>query len=263
MDTLSKELIYTKPLVSIIMLTYNRAEYIALAIDSALVQTYQNWELIIIDDGSTDNTEEIVAPYLGDARFRYIKDSTNKGLYARRHESLSYPTGTYIAILDSDDIWSDSHKLEKQVAFMEQHPNCAVVGTFITLIDNAGKEFGRTTYHTTDTDIRRSILTRNQFANSSVLMRASAVTKTAGYRDFAPCEDLELFLQLGQCGTFANLPEYMLAYRVHPGGESSRKVNVAKRVLEIAPLHRHHYPGYWKLVIKMNVLILLAKLGLK
>jgi len=253
----------TQPLVSIIMLTYNRAPYIALALESALAQTYQNWELIILDDGSTDNTEVIVTPYLNDTRISYKKDSVNKGLFARRHESLSYPTGTYIAILDSDDIWSDPTKLEKQVAFMESHPECAVVGTFITLIDQHGTEFGRNTYYTEDADIRRTLLTRNQFANSSVLMRESAVAKTAGYRNFAPCEDLELFLQLGQFGTFANLSEYMLAYRIHPGGESTRKVKVARCVLALAPFHRHHYPGYWHIVIKMNVLIILAKLGLR
>jgi glycosyltransferase involved in cell wall biosynthesis len=263
MDNSSENNINRSPLVSIIMLTYNRAEYIALAIESALTQTYTNWELIIIDDGSTDNTAAIVTTYLRDTRLRYIKDTTNKGLFARRHESLSYPTGTYIAILDSDDIWSDPKKLEKQVAFMESHPECAVVGTFITLIDQHGTEFGKNTYHTDDGAIRRTLLTRNQFANSSTLMRASAVAKTAGYRNFAPCEDLELFLQLGAFGTFANLPEYMLAYRIHPGGESARKVKVARQVLKLAPLHRHAYPGYWKIVMKMNLLIILSKLGLK
>lgn len=263
MDTTTEGVTSTHdPLVSIIMLTYNRADYIALAINSALIQTYRKFELIILDDGSTDNTTEIVTRYT-DSRIRYIKDNTNKGLFARRYESLSYVTGDFVAILDSDDTWTDPKKLEKQLAYMADHPECAVVGTFITLIDPAGKAYSTTTYHTSDECIRNNLLQRNQFANSSVVMRKSMLDKTAGYRDYAPCEDLELFLQLGQFGTFANLTDNTLAYRIHPGGESSRKVKVARQVLRLTKLHKQTYPGYWLIVIKMNLLLILAKLGLK
>lgn len=250
----------TAPLVSIIMLTYNRAEYIALAIESALAQTYTNWELIILDDGSTDNTEAIVTPYLNDARLRYIKDSTNKGLYARRQESLSHATGDYVAILDSDDYWTDPTKLATQVTHLEANPDCVVVGTFITLIDHTGTPLGKNTYLTTDTAIRNTLLWRDQFANSSVLMRRSALAKTAGYQDYAPCEDYELFLQLGLIGTFANLPSYSLAYRIHPGGESARKAKVARQSLRVIAHHRAHYPGYYLAATKLLLLYLLAKL---
>lgn len=244
------------------MLTYNRANYISLAIDSALAQSYQNWELIVLDDGSTDNTAGIVQKYT-DPRIRYIKDSQNRGLFYRRHESLSYVQGDFVAILDSDDIWIDDDKLSKQVAHMREHPDCAVVGTFNKLIDHTGSPIGITTYHTIDPTIRANILIRNQFANSSTLMRTSLLTKTAGYRDFAPTEDLELFLQLGRVGTFANLPDFSLAYRIHPGGESARKAKVAKKVLQVISYHQDAYPGAFRARIKMLLLIVLAKLGLK
>lgn len=244
------------------MLTYNRATYISEAIESAFRQTYTNFELIILDDGSTDNTEEIVKNH-NDPRVRYIKDSVNKGLYARRAESLSYVTGTYVAILDSDDCWIDHEKLSKQVTFMESNPACAVVGTFAKLIDNAGKEIGLSTYHTTDAAIRANILIRNQFANSSTLMRTSLLSRTSGYRSVAPSEDLELFLQLGRIGTFANLPEKSLAYRIHPGGESARKAKVARQVLKVIELHKDAYPGALRARLKMVLLIVLAKLRLK
>lgn len=263
MDTASKVSVnQNSPLVSIIMLTYNRAGYIAEAIESALTQTYQNFELIIIDDGSTDNTKEVVHGFT-DTRIRYIHDSVNKGLYARRAESLSYVNGAYVAILDSDDAWSSSEKLAEQVAFMETNPECAVVGTFITLIDSAGNQIGTNEYHTSDTAIRRHMLPRCQFANSSVLMRKSALDTTTGYQQFAPAEDMELFLQLGRIGSFANIPKYYLNYRIHPGSESARKAKHAKQVLKVIRLHQSHYPGVFKATLKMYLLILLARLGLK
>lgn len=244
------------------MLTYNRANYISLAIESALAQTYKNFELIILDDGSTDNTTDIVAAYT-DTRLRYIRDTTNKGLYTRRHESLSYVTGTYVAILDSDDIWSDDGKLKRQVAYLEENSTCAVVGTFITTINEHGQVTGNNDYYTSDADIRGNILLRNQFANSSTLMRQSALQKTAGYRDFAPCEDFELFLQLGQFGTFANLSEYSLQYRIHSGSISKQKMKVAKRVIAAIKLHQSEYPNATKGIMKMRLLYLLAFLRLK
>ncbi len=249
----------TTPLVSIIMLTYNRAAFITEAIRSALNQTYQNIELIILDDGSTDNTAALVAE-IHDTRIRYLRDTVNKGLYARRQESLSHVTGDYVAILDSDDYWTDPTKLATQVTHLETNPDCVVVGTFITLIDSTGTPRGKNTYLTTDTAIRNTILWRNQFANSSVLMRRSALLKTAGYQDHAPCEDYELFLQLGLFGTFANLPSYSLAYRIHPGGESARKAKVARQSLRVISRHRTHYPGYYLAAMKLLLLYLLAKL---
>ena len=260
MDTTSQKLT-SAPLVSIIMLTYNRVTYIREAIESALTQTYKNFELIILDDGSTDTTASVVEQFL-DPRIRYIKDTVNKGLYERRKESLSLVRGDYVAILDSDDVWIDSEKIAKQVAFMKNDSTCAVVGTFITLINEHSTKIKDYTYYTSDQDIRAHILERNQFANSSVLMRKKFLDKTAGYRDFAHCEDLELFLQLGSLGTFANLPEVMLHYRVHCGGESTRKVKVARQVLRSIGLHKNKYPGHFKAVLKASLLYVLATLRL-
>jgi glycosyltransferase involved in cell wall biosynthesis len=250
------------PLVSIIMLTYNRAPLIAKAIGSVLAQTYQNWELIILDDGSTDDTAAVVAGF-SDKRIFYHRDTVNKGLYARRRESLTHATGEYVAILDSDDYWTDTEKLTAQVAHLERNPAGVVVGTFITLIDGQDTVVGKNSYYTDDATIRRTMLWRNQFANSSVLMRRSALLKTAGYQNFAPCEDYELFLQLGYHGTFANLPSYSLAYRVHGGGESARKAKVARQSLRVIARHRAHYPGYFAATAKLGLLYLLATLHLK
>lgn len=107
-------------LVSIIMPSYNTGKFIRATIESVLAQTYSNWELILVDDCSTDDTDDIVKAYLSDQRIRYIKNETNSGAAVSRNRALREAKGKWIAFLDSDDLW-ESTKLEKQIAFMENH----------------------------------------------------------------------------------------------------------------------------------------------
>jgi glycosyltransferase involved in cell wall biosynthesis len=237
-----------EPLVSILMLTYNRAHFIGEAIDSVMAQTYPHWELIIIDDGSTDETAEVVQTY-HDSRIRYIQNKENKGILARRQDSLTYVSGAYAAVLDSDDVWLDTTKLARQVEYLEQHPACVLVGTFITIRDEKGTPLGFNKYHTTDTSIRSHILLKNQFAHSSVLLRASALTKVPGYR-LPLDEDLDLFLQLGMIGTFANIPLFATGYRAHSAGVSHNRAAMVKQVLAILTMHKQHYPHFIQSYIK-------------
>ncbi len=106
-------------LVSIIMPTYNCGRFIAESIRSVLAQTFTNWELIIVDDCSTDNTEDVVT-YFDDPRIHYLRNEQNKGAALTRNKALREAKGRYIAFLDSDDLWSPD-KLERQIAFMEQN----------------------------------------------------------------------------------------------------------------------------------------------
>ena len=106
-------------LVSIIMPSFNTAKFIEETIDSVLAQTYTNWELIIVDDCSTDNTDEVVAKYT-DSRIRYLKNEKNSGAAVSRNRALREAKGRWIAFLDSDDLWT-ADKLEKQIRFMEEN----------------------------------------------------------------------------------------------------------------------------------------------
>ena len=106
-------------LVSIIMPTYNCARFIRESIDSVLAQTYTNWELIIVDDSSTDNTAEMIANF-NDPRIHYLRNEQNEGAALTRNKALRAVKGRYIAFLDSDDLWHPD-KLERQIAFMEQN----------------------------------------------------------------------------------------------------------------------------------------------
>lgn len=107
-------------LVSIIMPSYNTAAYIAESIRSVLAQTYPDWELIIVDDCSTDDTDAVVAPFLSDARIRYLKNDVNSGAAVSRNRALREAKGKWIAFLDSDDLWHPE-KLEKQIGFMKKY----------------------------------------------------------------------------------------------------------------------------------------------
>jgi glycosyltransferase involved in cell wall biosynthesis len=248
----------SKPLVSVIVLTYNREKFIGEAIKSVLAQSYQNFELIIIDDGSTDNTPVVVNGFL-DQRLRYIRHEANAGLLKRRQESLTYVKGKYIAILDSDDVWLNTSKLDKQVEYLEDHPEYSLLGTFVRLIDDTGQSLGEVLNATEDKTLRRRSLHNNQFAHSSVLIRTSAVEKTAGYR-FKLAEDFDLFLQLGQVGLMAILPEVMTSYRVHGKSASHHRLAMIECALEILKTHRNHYPHFYYGYIKYYLYALLLKI---
>lgn len=126
-------------LVSIIMPSYNTAQYIEKTIESVMEQTYTNWELIIVDDCSSDNTEKIVKG-IKDERIKFFKNERNSGAAISRNRALQLAKGRWIAFLDSDDIWVPE-KLEKQIAFMEDN-NIAFSYTNYEIIDESGKEQG-------------------------------------------------------------------------------------------------------------------------
>ncbi len=127
-------------LVSIITPSYNTANYIAETIKSIQRQSYINWELIIVDDCSTDNTDEVVSDFLTDERIRYFKNETNSGAALSRNYALRKANGRWIAFLDSDDIWM-TEKLEKQIEFMEKN-NCCFSYTNYKIIDETSRETG-------------------------------------------------------------------------------------------------------------------------
>lgn len=127
-------------LVSIITPSYNTAQFIAQTIHSVQSQTYINWEMIIVDDCSTDNTDEVVKPFLVDERIRYQKNEKNRGAATSRNIALREAKGRWVAFLDSDDLWTPD-KLEKQIAFMEKN-NCYFSYTNYTEVDDNGESLG-------------------------------------------------------------------------------------------------------------------------
>lgn len=251
MDTNIKQ----TPLVSIMMTSYNRAELIPEAIESVLSQTYQNWELLILDDASTDDTATVVATVAAnDPRVIFSPAAQNLGITKNRNRGFESAKGKYIAVLDCDDIWSDTSKLAKQVDFLESNPTYVLVGTGVAVIDKNGAKTKELRYAHADAEIRPKMLLRNQFTHSAVLMRTSSLPLPKPYDESGEVsiwEDYDLFLRLGQIGLMANLPETMTSYRWHGGNISkAEKKNGAYAHLKIIKTYRNDYPNYWLAFVK-------------
>lgn len=214
------------PLVSVIMPTYNAAEYIGAAIQSVIDQTYTHWELIIVDDGSTDETAKIVEPFLHDARvqsvganIRYIQQE-NKGQPKTRNNAVRMSGGSLIAWLDADDAWKPT-KLEKQVAIFEKYPDVGVCGTAMELIRPNGEVFSIPNvkpdfYGRAVPDL----VTRKFFVAMSASVTRKEIFDKIGYFDegFLPFSmDYDFWLRASLVCMFYSLGEVLLQYRMgHP-----------------------------------------------
>lgn len=209
--------------VSIIIPTYNRADVIANSIQSILDQTYKQYELLIVDDGSTDDTASVIES-LYNERIRYIKLPENKGVAAARNEGIRQAKYDYIAFQDSDDYWHKD-KLEKQMDFLTKHPEIALLycpyecqkndGSVIIVPNNdipLSEKQG---------NIYEYMLRRNTIGTPSVLLRKEALDKSGYFNETLTClEDWELFLRISKHCEIAFLDEVLLNVNLSTDGVS-------------------------------------------
>jgi glycosyltransferase involved in cell wall biosynthesis len=237
------------PHVSIILPTHNGVRTIAKAIESIRAQTYADWELIIVNDGSTDNTREYLTRVCErDERIVVLENPSNLGIQKTLNRGLSVARGVYIARIDDDDIWIHSDKLHSQVAFLDQHPEYVLVGTNGTIVDERGQYLG--TYHLpeTDSDIRNRMLFKNCFLHPSVLIRRSAV-EVSGRYDERPSvqhiEDYALWLRIGCIGLYANIPLVGVQLMVRRDSLTFRnRIKQAQRMRSLIRVYKNEYPHY-------------------
>lgn len=231
------------PIVSVVITTYNREKLLTEAIESVLTQKFTNWELIIIDDASTDDTEEILKKYLSDNRIKYIKIKKSKSISQARNSAWPHVKAKYVAILDSDDIWSDNLKLTKQIDFLEKNINVVAVGSGALLINEKGDVTGQVKKPEFDKDIRKDFFIKNPFLHSSVVFRFESVLKSGGYDEKIKFgEDFDLLLRLGKSGLLYNFPEPMIKYRIHNGNETKKHWGGAiLDVLKVLKKNRKEY----------------------
>lgn len=238
-----------KPKISIATITKDRAFFIAAAIESVLQQTFSDWELIILDDNSKDNTEEIVKKYT-DPRIIYVKNYPTLGISTSRNKVLALAKGTYIAVLDSDDVWTDKEKLQKQFDFLETHSDYVLIGSNIKIVSDTGAFIKNTDFPTEDRDIRASILMTNPIPHSTVMFRTETANTVGRYNEKLSCvEDLDLFLRLGKLGKMKNIKETMTSYTRHSGGVSyQRKLSMAWNHMWIVFRNFGKYPHWFKAI---------------
>lgn len=212
------------PKVSVVMCCYNAEQYIEQAIDSVLNQTYKDFEFIIWNDGSTDNTRKIIESY-SDERIRLFND-INRGVGKAGQLSCNEALGIYIARVDSDDIWLPS-KLEEQYNFMENNPDVVMVSCPMIYIDQNNKELGLTFPITNSSYLTKTIKCCNRFPHSGAMYRSSVYKKTGGYTDIRFFEDWLLFNQMSDYGSFALMSKPLIKYRLLP--------NSAKHKIDKSP----------------------------
>lgn len=223
----------TQPLVSIICATFNDAAYIEDSIRSVLSQDFTDFEYIIINDGSTDDTEKIVKRLQKeDDRIQLITQE-NKGLVASLNHGLTIAKGKYIARIDGDDEWLP-HKLTTQVAALEADDDLVIVGGGALLFNKDSVPTGFFLNVTRDKDIRTGICLFNQFCHSSVVYRRDTALKAGLYPNTCPAEDYDLFSKFADYGKMANLPYSVFRYRVTDGSISAQRRdeqnNLAKKI---------------------------------
>ena len=214
-----------RPKVSILLPAFNAVGYLQSAIESCLRQTYLNFELLIVDDGSTDGSTELIARHARtDSRVRAIA-RPNTGLVVALEELRAMARGELIARMDADDI-ALPNRLEAQIARFESDPDLVCLGGAVEFIDGDARVLLRPAPVTGNDEVQREALGgRTPICHPASMFRADAVERVGGYHDDAyPSEDLDLFLRLGEIGTLDNVPDTILQYRVH-----AHSISVTKR----------------------------------
>lgn len=220
-----------KELVSVIMPSYNSGAFIAEAIRSVLQQTYLNWELLITDDASDDNTVEIVQSFVEqDPRIRLFRIEMNSGVATARNNSISHAKGRFFAFLDSDDCWHPE-KLEKQLAFMEQH-QCAFSFTAYQLM-NANGDISHRTISVPSEISHKQYLKNTIIGCLTVILDKEKIGEFA-FPNLRIRQDMALWLTILRDKTNAyGLNEVLAYYRLNPNSISANKVNAAKTVWKV------------------------------
>jgi glycosyltransferase involved in cell wall biosynthesis len=208
------------PTVSVVLPTYNAAPWLPAAIDSVLEQSLGDLELIVVDDGSTDATAQLLAGYT-DTRLRVVRQQTNHGLVASLNLGLGLAAGRYIARMDADDV-CHRRRLERQVRFLEKNEDIGVCGTWYRM--SGGGLIRGVRPPISHEDICATLFFRSAFGHPTVMFRRQLIEVTGLRYDGAArdAEDFDLWVRARAHTRFANLPEYLLSYRLHGKQVSNR-----------------------------------------
>jgi glycosyltransferase involved in cell wall biosynthesis len=211
------------PRISVVMPVYNCEKYLDEAISSILDQTFDNFELIVINDGSTDRTDEIARRYSYDGRLIYESNHSNMGIVYCLNRGLELSRADLVARMDGDDI-AAPNRLEVQLDFLEKNEDIVLVGSFIEIIDEEGNDLGSRNFVTGPENIKRVFFYYGPHRHPTVMFRKGIIEKIGRYRkEYELIEDVDLYFRLILSGYKTdNIPTSLLKYRVHPEASDKR-----------------------------------------
>lgn len=231
------------PAVSVVMSVYNGERFLREATDSILRQTLENFELIVVDDGSTDHSRQVLAAV--DDRRLTVLEQSHEGLATALNRGVDRARASLIARMDSDDV-SRPERLEKQYRFLLRNAAVALVGTAARIVDYAGAEVGAWHPPEDHASICRRMIRANQFAHPTVMFRKEAFLAAGGYRQDMPfAQDYDLWLRMTPRFQVANLEELLLIRRVGPDQFGTRRETLQMRwavKARLEALKRGDYP---------------------
>lgn len=230
------------PLVSVIIPCFNVAATVEEAVDSILSQTYENIEVIVVDDGSTDDTYAILCSLKDrDDRVTVLKNTENMKIVGTLNRGIDHSSGLYIARMDGDD-YKYPDAIEKQVRFMEDNPKVSIVGGSIEICDADMRVLHKREYPLSDADVRKKMFRYSPFAHPAVMIRAAALDDERYELNWA--EDYDLYFRLGIKGEFANLKDCLLRLRTHRGSVSQSKLRYQEGLTMYIRLKAVYEYGY-------------------
>lgn len=234
------------PRVSVIMTVYNAGHYLPAAIKSILDQSFSDFELIIIDDGSTDDSLNVIKS-LKDERIIW-RSRQNKGVPESSNEGIKMARGAYIARQDADDV-SAPDRLEKQVKFLDSHPDIDLLGTNYRAVNANDELVFATNLFTHPDDLKLAIVFSNQFGHGSTMMRKNVFEKAGYYDEISIVHDYDLWVRIGQVTKMANLKDLLYDWRYHDkslsnsdfGHTMEQASDIKRRAFEHWINHRNEY----------------------
>lgn len=227
------------PLVSVVIATYNRAQYVAETIESVLSQSYPKIEAIVIDDGSTDDTAAVVEPFVPKVRYVW-QENAERG--AARNHGLRLAQGEYIAFLDSDDLWLPM-KIEEDIAFLEANPGVGLVYTDSVQIDVDGRELRVVRVAGPSGRVTETLLRKTFVSIGTHLARTALVREIGGFREerrLSGAEDWEMWVRLSLETDFAYDPRVTTKIRTHPQNTMTDAAAMCRSITRAGELLREY-----------------------
>lgn len=238
------------PKISIILPVYNGDLFLKEAIHSILTQSLEDFELIVVNDGSTDTTLEIIKTFSTDPRIKFISRE-NRGLVASLNEGIELSSGSYIARQDADDI-SEPDRFKKQFELLQSNPSTVIVGSSIKTLDMKGSIKNKHFVIQNNNALKAELLVRSPFAHGSVMIRKSALVKAGGYQQADwPAEDYGLWVRMASLGKFANLKETLYQYRENEQGISLSNIEIQNERAETSRLKAWTNPSNYLKLFKV------------